>query len=410
MSDFNSLISSANKYKLKNDYYSVLNLLEQAHKLNPDKIDLMYEIASIYRSSGDLTKAKKYFIKIIEKEPKNTKSHRMLSTLLDYKIEDEHLNIMLELLNSKNLNQFELIDLEFALGKAYEDKEDYELSFKHYWSANNKKYNITGSNIDNLDKHFSQILETFQKINFNHEPSKILDNKKIIFICGMQRSGTTLVEQIISKHDEVYGANELNILLSTIRNNFLTDYKLDQIKILENIKNHKNIIQDAYMEMFKNFKISEKYITDKANENFKWIGIIKLFLPNSIILNCERNSDDICFSIFKNNFNSKNMNWSSKPEHITRYYNLYEKIMNFWKQECRDFYYDISYEKLIKNSEKEIKNLIKICNLKWDDNCLKFYENNKTYIKTTSAVQARMPIYSKSIGNYSNFKEFVKFT
>ena len=104
------------------------------------------------------------------------------------------------------------------------------------------------------------------------------------------------------------------------------------------------------------------------------------------------------------------MNWSSKPEHITRYYNLYEKIMNFWKQECRDFYYDISYEKLIKNSEKEIKNLIKICNLKWDDNCLKFYENNKTYIKTTSAVQARMPIYSKSIGNYSNFKEYVKFT
>ena len=100
----------------------------------------MYEIASIYRSSGDLTKAKKYFIKIIEKEPKNTKSHRMLSTLLDYKIEDEHLNIMLELLNSKRLNQSELIDLEFALGKAYEDKEEYELSFKYYKSANNKKY------------------------------------------------------------------------------------------------------------------------------------------------------------------------------------------------------------------------------------------------------------------------------
>ena len=409
MSNFDSLISSANKYKLKNDFYSVLNLLEQAHKLNPDKIDLMYEIASIYRSSGDLTKAKKYFIKIIEKEPKNTKSHRMLSTLLDYKIEDEHLNIMLELLNSKRLNQSELIDLEFALGKAYEDKEDYELSFKHYWSANNKKYNITGSNIDSLDKHFSQILETFQKINFNREPSKILDNKKIIFICGMQRSGTTLVEQIISKHDEVYGANELNILLSTIRNNFLTDYKLDQIKILENIKNHKNIIQDAYMEMFKNFKISEKYITDKANENFKWIGIIKLFLPNSIILNCDRNSDDICFSIFKNNFNSKNMNWSSKPEHITRYYDLYKKMMNFWKKECGDFFYNISYENLINNSENEIKNLIKICNLKWDDRCLRFYENNTTYVRTTSAVQARMPIYSKSIGNYLNFKDFIKF-
>ena len=133
---------------------------------------------------------------------------------------------------------------------------------------------MTGSNIENLDKHFSQIIETFQKIDFNMTPSKIVDDKKLIFICGMQRSGTTLVEQIISKHHEVYGANELNILLNAIRNNFLTDFKLDQSKILENIKNQKNIIHDAYKEMISNFKISEKYVTDKANENFKWIGMI----------------------------------------------------------------------------------------------------------------------------------------
>ena len=410
MSNFHSLISSANKLKLKNDYYSALKLYEQALSLNKKNIDLMYEIGSIHRSLGDLKKARQFFFKIIKEEPANTKSHRMLSTLFDYKFENDHLNIMSKLFNSKKLNDVELIDLEFALGKAYEDKEDYELSFRHFKSANDKKYEMTGSNIENLDKHFSQIIETFQKIDFNMTPSKIVDDKKLIFICGMQRSGTTLVEQIISKHHEVYGANELNILLNAIRNNFLTDFKLDQSKIVENLKNQKNIIHDAYKEMISNFKISEKYVTDKANENFKWIGIIKLFLPNSIIIHCERNRADICFSIFKNNFNSKNMNWSSKPEHITRYYNLYEKIMNFWKQECRDFYYDISYEKLIKNSEKEIKSLIKICNLKWDDNCLKFYENNKTYIKTTSAVQARMPIYSKSIGNYSNFKEYVKFT
>tara|TARA_B100000945_G_C20272960_1_gene544881 strand:- start:544 stop:855 length:312 start_codon:yes stop_codon:yes gene_type:complete len=103
------------------------------------------------------------------------------------------------------------------------------------------------------------------------------------------------------------------------------------------------------------------------------------------------------------------MNWSSKPEHIRKYYNFYKKIMNFWKKECGDFLYNISYEKLVNNSENEIKKLIKICNLKWDDKCLKFYENNKTYVRTTSAVQARMPIYSKSIGNYLNYKDFIKF-
>ena len=205
----------------------------------------------------------------------------MLSTLFDYKFENDHLNIMSKLFNSKKLNDVELIDLEFALGKAYEDKEDYELSFRHFKSANDKKYEMTGSNIENLDKHFSQIIETFQKIDFNMTPSKIVDDKKLIFICGMQRSGTTLVEQIISKHHEVYGANELNILLNAIRNNFLTDFKLDQSKILENIKNQKNIIHDAYKEMISNFKISEKYVTDKANENFKWIGICLLYTSPS---------------------------------------------------------------------------------------------------------------------------------
>tara|TARA_Y100001970_G_scaffold283745_1_gene399665 strand:+ start:255 stop:1484 length:1230 start_codon:yes stop_codon:yes gene_type:complete len=409
MSDLKSIIISANKNKLKNDYYSAIDLYEQAIRLNPKNIDLMYEVASMYRSLGDLAKAKHHFFQIIKKEPKNTKSHRMLSTLIDYKVEDEHLNVMLKLFNSKNLNQVELIDLEFALGKAYEDKEDYENSFKHYKNANDKKHENVGSNIDSLNQHFFQILDVYQKINFNLEPAKIVEDKKIIFICGMQRSGTTLVEQIISKHDEVYGANELNILLNVIRNNFLTDFKLDKIKILENIKNKKNLIQEAYLEMALSSKISEKYITDKANENFKWIGIIKLFLPNSIILHCERDQSDICFSIFKNNFNSKNMNWSSKPEHIRKYYNFYKKIMNFWKKECGDFLYNISYEKLVNNSENEIKKLIKICNLKWDDKCLKFYENNKTYVRTTSAVQARMPIYSKSIGNYLNYKDFIKF-
>ena len=346
MSNFHSLISSANKLKLKNDYYSALKLYEQALSLNKKNIDLMYEIGSIHRSLGDdLKKARQFFFKIIKEEPANTNLQNVEGTLFDYKFENDHLNIMSKLFNSKKLNDVELIDLEFALGKAYEDKEDYELSFRHFKSANDKKYEMTGSNIENLDKHFSQIIETFQKIDFNMTPSKIVDDKKLIFICGMQRSGTTLVEQIISKHHEVYGANELNILLNAIRNNFLTDFKLDQSKILENIR-IKNIIHDAYKEMISNFKISEKYVTDKANENFKWIGIIKLFLPNSIIIHCEIALNELQFG----------------------------------------------------------KKINKICNLKWDDNCLKFYENNKTYIKTTSAVQARMPILLKSIGNYSNFR------
>ena len=409
MDEIKLILDNANKCRDINDFENALNFYKKAIKLSPNNTKILYEIATLERSIGNLVSATDYFYKVINIEPENTKAHRMLSTLINYNNNNDHLNIMLKLLKSKNINQIKLIDLDFALGKAYEDKGEYKKSFNHYKNANNIKYKINGSNIDNLKKHFLQILEAYKKINFSIKPLNIISKKKIIFICGMQRSGSTLVEQIISKHKDVYGANELNILLSSIRKNFLTNFELDYIKILEKIKSKDNVIEKAYKKFTSNLNITEPNLTDKANENFKWIGIIKLFLPNSIVIHCERDRADTCFSIYKNNFNSKNMNWSFIPDHISKYYDLYQNIIKFWRTECGDFIYDIRYERLINNSENEIKELINKCNLEWDENCLKYYNNNKTLIKTTSAVQARMPIYKKSINNYLNYKDFISF-
>ena len=409
MLNLNLILQEANNSKALNNFLSAIDHYKRALKLSPNNTKILYELASIHRSLGNKSQAEKYLTNIIKLEPNNTKSHRMLSSLINYRDNEEHLKIMLKIFNSKELNQEGLIDLDFALGKAYEDKLDYEISFKHYKNANDKKHQLLGSNIQNLELHFEQILQTYNKLNFDAKPLKILSEKKIIFICGMQRSGTTLVEQIVSKHRDVYGANELNVLLAAIRNNFLTNFNLDHLKILDKLKKNDNIIEQAYLNKFSKFKINEKNITDKANENFKWIGLIKLFLPNSIILHCERDPSDTCFSIYKNNFNSKNMSWSSKPDHISRYYKLYKKTLKFWNKVCGDFFYNVNYEKLINNSENEIKKIIKNCGLNWDSNCLEFYKNNKTFIGTTSAVQARNPIYSSSISNYSNYKKHIKF-
>ena len=157
MDEIKLILDNANKCRDINDFENALNFYKKAIKLSPNNTKILYEIATLERSIGNFVSATDYFYKVINIEPENTKAHRMLSTLINYNNDNDHLNIMLKLLKSKNINQIKLIDLDFALGKAYEDKGEYKKSFNHYKNANNIKYKINGSNIDNLKKHFLQM-------------------------------------------------------------------------------------------------------------------------------------------------------------------------------------------------------------------------------------------------------------
>jgi len=225
----------------------------------------------------------------------------------------------------------------------------------------------------------------------------------------MPRSGTTLVEQIISTHKLVYGAGELSYLVQSIfenlagKNNSKGLLKLDETKLFDELKKPtENNLEKFYNEQLNSHKSHLNYVTDKAPQNFKWIGIMKLFFPNSKVIHCKRIAKDNCLSLYKNQFPSETMNWAFDQEDIGKYYNGYKDLMSFWKTKIPNFVYDLSYEKLVQNQEQEVTNLIKFCGLDWDPDCLKFYEKNKTPIKTVSVNQARKPIYSNSI-NSSEF-------
>ena len=151
---------------------------------------------------------------------------------------------------------------------------------------------------------------------------------------------------------------------------------------------------------------SEK-VTDKLPINFKWIGFIKLLLPKSKIIHCTRNPKDNCLSIFKTYFASKKLNFAYDLDEILGFYHMYKDLMDYWEAVLPDFIFDIKYEKIIKNPEKEIRNLIKECKLSWDNKCLKFYENKRP-IKTASDTQARKKIYKSSINMWKNYEMYLK--
>ena len=392
----------ANLYAHFNKHDEAITYYKKSISLNPNFIYAYYNLSSSYIATGHFDEAIKNLKKVIKLNNNFFPAHRSLSRIIKYEKNSQHFQELLNLDKTINENETEKkIFISFSLGKAYSDIKNYDKSFNYYKVANDtcrKTFNFT---IKNEKDKFNRILSCFNKDLF--EKNKDSGNKKIkpIFIVGMPRSGTTLVEQIISSHPEVYGGDELNFINELVNEN-CADLDLNVIKNLKIDMFHKFGID--YENKIKKLSKKLKRYTDKYPLNFKWIGFIKLSLPNSKIIHCSRSPQDTCFSIFSNYFTNDQMRFAFNLEEIVEYYNLYLNIMNFWNDMFPGFIYNLKYENLINNSDLQIKNLIKFCDLKWSDNCLKHYENNRS-IKTASDTQARKKIYNNSINiwkNYSN--------
>ncbi len=386
-----------------NNYEEAIKCYKLALSIDNKLYIVLHNLGMAYQALGKFEESKKYFESVLKINSKFTRADRSLSMSLKYDINNPHLKIMENKIKDQSLNNFQKIELYFGLGKAYEDIKNYKKSFENYKLGNKIKRDAIKYQINDDVKLFENIKNSFSNINFQNLENVGNKSNKMIFILGMPRSGTTLVEQIIANHKNVYGAGELRDLTQIIKENFLVN---DKIKFPEkfNIKdqNFFSNMGTKYLENLDRYNTNKNYITDKAPLNFKWIGLIKLILPKSKIIHCTRDPKDTCLSLFKNFFEGE-LNFSYNLEEAGKYYKLYQNLMEFWKQLLPDFIYDISYEKLVENQEFESRKLLDFCNLDWDKNCLTFYRN-KRGIVTASFAQARKPIYKNSVNSWQNYK------
>ena len=256
-----------------------------------------------------------------------------------------------------------------------------------------------------MKKKIFENIKMIFKNDFNTISKNYNSDKTIIFVVGMPRSGTSLIEQILSSNDNVYGAGELPFIGNLAENLFFKNKIKLNFNSLEDVEDEEFIkLNNDYFKKLSSFETNKKIFIDKAPFNFKWIGLIKKIIPNSKIIHCRRDAMDICWSNYKNFFSSIKMNYANNFKNISTFYNLYLDIMNYWKNKFGKEIYDIDYENLIKNPEKEIKNLVSFCGLDWNENYLKFYENKKT-VSTASLAQVRSPLYKSSIKKWEKFSE-----
>ena len=404
----NAYINLGNLERDNNDFKSAISLYKEALKINNKNPIIFYSLALAYQGIGEFDSAIEHAHKTLSLDPTFTQADLLISQSVKYKDENEHYKDMDNKIQNLELNENQKINLFFALAKADEDIGQLKKSFNNLELGNQTKRNLIKFDIKKEVILFNEIKNVFTNINIDITSPNNSSNKKIIFILGMPRSGTSLVEQIITSHSEVFGAGELPQLSKIVKDNFIIEDSISSEMVNKLINNEifYNHVENEYHTYLKRFNTNKNFITDKAPLNFRWIGFIKILFPKAKIIHCTRNAKDNCFSLYKNFFEG-GLYFSYNQKELAQYYKLYLDLMNFWLSKFEDSIHEVRYEKIIDNPQYEIKKIIDFCQLSWEENCLEFHKN-KTPIKTMSTAQARKPIYKSSINSYEKFSSFLK--
>ena len=372
---------------------------------DPDNIEIECAIASLLERKGQFDSAKSIITRLLERAPDNkyvSITYGAISRKYDER--DKAINNMNMALLSPKLSPTDRSDIHYVLGKLFDDLSDYDNAFKNFKLANDLlpyKFNpnVLNESVTRLKNVFSA--EKLNSYAINNNPSD-----KPIFIVGMPRSGTTLVEQIIASHPDVYGAGELPYISELARTLFT------RLDTEEGFPDNVKLLTPSIVETMANEYIQQATInkpdcarvTDKMPHNFRLLGLIEMLFPNAKIIHCTRNPIDTCLSIYVNSFVSTHPYATNLKNAGIYYTDYYQQIMSHWKNASNLSILDVNYEALVDNQEKISRELIDFCDLEWNDSCLNFHKSKRD-VATISYDQVRQPIYKKSRERWKKYEK-----
>ena len=374
-----------------------IRCFEKAISINSNYDNAYFNLAICLKDIGNKSEFIKNIEKAISLRPDWGDAYYHLCKDFKFEKNNPRVKKMESLLSSRVLGLNDRIGLNFALAHVHEKLDNTKEQFIFLNEANSLRKKELNYVIEKDQKKFSLIKEVFNSpTQLEIKPSPI----RPIFIVGMPRSGTSLVHQIIGNHKEVYGAGELTQLTQYI------------VPLLVKSSSKKGIskkdfrsVRDKYLNFLTSFKSQEVIFLDKMPLNFRHIGFIFSSFPEAKVIHMNRDPMATCWSIYKYYFNGNS--YSFNQDDLAQYYLLYKDLMSFWHKKFPNKIFDISYENLTINQEYETRRMLEYCELDWDENCLKFYEN-KSEVKTTSALQVRQKMYQGSSEVWKKYESYLQ--
>lgn len=376
----------------------------RAVAIDPRHAEAQTNLGALFSLRGELQRARACFEAAINAAPDFVNAHYNLCTLKKYHRDDPHLTALAAVArNARTLPDEARLRFCFAYGKALEDIARYDEAFAAYAEGNRLKRATLNYDEQKTAQKIAHIIKTYDAV-FAAAPLTGCTDATPVFIVGMPRSGTTLIEQILATHSRVHGAGEIHDLGQVISDltgcppegQYMGWLKAADEQLLSRIG-------AAYVARLRVRDSRALRITDKMPGNYYYVGLIRKILPKAKIIHVVRDPMDICFSNFSRLFD-RTMDFAYDLAELGRYYRNYRQLMDHWKAVLpADTVLDVRYEDLVQNQEAQSRRLLAYCGLEWEDACLAFHKNPRR-VSTASTAQVREPMYQSSVARWKHFE------
>ncbi|MGH8373350.1 MAG: tetratricopeptide repeat-containing sulfotransferase family protein [Gammaproteobacteria bacterium] len=381
----------------------------QALALRPDFVEAHNSLGIALGDLGDLAAAETHYREALRLRPGYVSGwHNLVS--IKRLPRDDVLRPALKTLAGRlgELSPPEASMLHFVLGKVHEDIEEYARAFEHYLEGNRLKRTVLDYDEARQIRFFHDFINYFDAEFMTAHAGGGMASKLPIFIVGMSRSGTTLVEQILASHPQVHGAGELHLLrrclhleLGTVEHDDVLPARLGRLEHAGFAR-----ISERYCTALAQLAPEAVRITDKLPGNMALVGLIHLAFPGASIIHCVREPLDTCISCFSKLFTTGHA-FSYDLAELGRFYRQYQHLMQHWRSVLpAGRMLEVCYEEVVSDTEKQARRLLEFCGLPWDDACLRFNETRRT-VKTASLAQVRQPIYTSSKGRWQRYRDYL---
>lgn len=390
------------------DYAAALENFDAVLEQVPNDPNTLTSKGHAYKTLGEFDSAVAAYQAALASEPKHGDAYYSLANLKVYNFSDAEVAAMHTLQDSATLAHNDQVYLCFALGKAYEDSKDYEASFKFYERGNQLKKTQSRYNAAEISAELDEQSSVCTRDLFERKSGSGCPAPDPIFVVGLPRAGSTLLEQILSSHSQIDGTLELPNILSLSQRlrrrgrqggagypqvlHELTDEELAQFG-------------EEYIRDTRIHRQAAPYFVDKMPNNFRHIGLIQLILPNARIIDARRHPMACCFSGFKQLF-AEGQEFTYGLDEIGTFYRDYVKLMDHWDEVLPNRILRVQYEDVVADLDGQVRRILEYCDLPFEESCINFHQTDRS-VRTPSSEQVRQPIYKSGLEQWRNFEPWL---